>query len=127
MPIAHIARFLLNRVGNRVTEVQDASEPALALVLPHNIRLDLARARNHMHRRRGFEGEHVRAVLRKPRKEIGIADDAVLDDLAEPRRNLALRQTAQEIQLHKDRIRLVEGADEILSERVVDSDLASDA
>ena len=108
-------------------KVQDAAQSPLAFILPHDIRLDLTGACDHMRRRSRFEGEYIRTVILKPRKEVCVIDDAVLDDLTEPRRNLALRQTAQEIQLHKDRIRLVEGADEILSERVVDSNLASDA
>ena len=126
MPIARIARFLFDRVRNRMAEVQDAPKAALSLVLAYDIRLDRTGARDHMHRHCGFECEHVCAVLLEPHKEVYIIDDAVLDDLTEPRPNLAAGQRPQKIQIHKDGIGLIECADEILAERVVDSHLAAD-
>ena len=124
--IARVARLLLDGVCNRMTEVQDAAQPPLALVLPHDIRLDLTGARNHMRRRGGFESKDIRAVLLKPRKEVRVTDDAVLDDLTEPRCNLPRGQRPQQIQIHKDGIGLIERADEVLAERMVDGDLAAD-
>ena len=82
MAIALIVRFLFNRMGNRMTKVQDAAQPTLTLVLPHNIRLDLAGACNRVRRRSGFQCEHIHAALFEPCKKIRIVDDAILDDLS---------------------------------------------
>ena len=80
-----------------------------------------------MRRRSRFEGEYIRTVILKPRKEVCVIDDAVLDDLTEPRRNLPRGQRSEQIQIHKDGIGLIECADEVLAERMIDGNLATDA
>ena len=66
-------------------------------------------------------------MLLKIREEVRIVDDAVLDDLAEARVDLALRQRLHHGEVHEYGLRLVKGPDEVLAERVVDGYLAADA
>jgi hypothetical protein len=61
-----------------------------------------------------------------PVQEIRIRDRPVLDDLGQTGRDLALRQRPQRIQVGNHAQRLVEGADHVLAERMVDRRLAAD-
>ena len=112
---------------HRVAEVQDAAQAALLLVLADDGRLDFARARDHVDGSFLLEREHGIGMLLKIREEVRIVDDAVLDDLAEARVDLALRQRLHHGEVHEYGLRLVKGPDEVLAERVVDGYLAADA
>jgi len=125
--VAQVARLLLDGVRHRVAEVQDAAQAALLLVLADDGRLDLARARDHVDSGLALKCEHRVRMLLEVGEEVRIVDDAVLDDLAEPRRDLALRQRFHHGEVHEDALGLVERADEVLAERVVDGHLAADA
>jgi len=46
--VARVACLFLNRMGDSMTEVQDAAQTALALILTDDVRLDLAGARDHV-------------------------------------------------------------------------------
>ncbi len=127
VPIADIVRLLLDRMCNRMFEVQNAAQTALALVPANDISLDLTGTRDHMRCGRRRERKHVRTILLEPRKELAVADDAVLDDLAESRGYLTLRQSSEQVEIRKDRIGLVERPDEILAERMVDGNFAANA
>ena len=125
--VARVASLFLNRMGDGMTEVQDAAQAALALILTDDVCLDRAGARDHVRCRCGSEGEHIVTMLLQPCEELCIRDNAVLDDLPEPRRDLARRQCPQAVEIHDDGVGLVECADEVLAERMVDGDLTSDA
>ena len=127
MAVARVARLFLNRMGDGMSKVQDAAQAALALILTDDVCLDFAGTRDHVRCRCGSEGEHIVTMLLQPCEELRIRNDAVLDDLPEPRRDLARRQCPQAVEIHDDGVGLVECADEVLAERMVDGDLAADA
>src|SRR5690606_17407354 len=54
-----------------------------------------------------------------------IADQPILDDLREPSRQLSRRQRAQRRDVDQHCLRLVEGADHVLAQRMVDASLAT--
>ncbi len=59
-------------------------------------------------------------------EELGVLDDAVLDDLGHAGVELALRQRLQHAHVDQDAARLPERADHVLGARQVDADLAAD-
>ena len=59
-------------------------------------------------------------------KRPGARRHAVLDDFVEPRPELPPRQRAEHRRVDDDRVRLIERADQVLAERMVDADLAAD-
>ena len=127
MAVTHIARLLLDGMGEGMSKVQDAAQTALALILTDDIRLDFTGACNHVCPCRRGEGEHIVTMLLQPCEELRIRDDTVLDDLPEPRRDLARGQCLQAVEIHDDGVGLVERADEVLAACMIDGDLAADA
>ena len=79
-------------------------------------------------------GSSAAGIAREERRQVGgdaieqrpAGDHAVLDDFVQPGAELAARQRRQQRRIDDDRERLVEGADQVLAERVVDADLAAD-
>jgi hypothetical protein len=89
----------------------------------------------------GFEptraGDHAREGIdvageqgRAARLEVGeigrVQDDAVLDDLSEPRAKLAIRKRRQHGGIHQHQARLMEGADQVLGPGMIHRGLAPD-
>ena len=74
----------LERVAERVAEVQQRAPALLALVLGDDRGLDLAAAPDRVRQRGRRRALQVVDVRLEPREERGIDDDAVLDDLGEP-------------------------------------------
>ena len=70
----------------------------------------------------------TRAPIRvfEPREEGGVADRAVLDHFREARGELAIGQRAQAIGVDQHGARLVERADHVLAQRMIDAGLAAD-
>ncbi len=59
-------------------------------------------------------------------EELGVEDDAVLDDLGQAAAELAVRQGPQGLGVDPDADRLVERADDVLGAGMIDADLAAD-
>ena len=59
-------------------------------------------------------------------KSAGLDVIAVLDHLVEPGAELAARQRGEDRRIDDHGVRLVEGADQVLAERMIDADLAAD-
>ena len=109
-----------------VAEVQQRPLALLALVPADDRRLDLAGAQDHVRQRLGSLVEQLREVLLEPAEQLGIADEAVLDDLGEPGAQLARRQRGQGGGVAHHELGLVEGPDQVLAADVVDAGLAAD-
>ena len=62
----------------------------------------------------------------EPPEQTGVGDHAVLDHLVQPGAELAARQRVEQQRVDHNRDWLVESADEVLAERMVDSHLAAD-
>ena len=123
---ALVAADRLERVAERVAEVQQRAPALLALVLGDDRGLDLAAAANRMRQRCRVEAPQVVDVLLEPGEERRVDDDAVLDDLGEAGGELARRQRCERAGIREHRDRLMERADHVLAARMVDGRLAAD-
>ena len=126
VPIAAVSRHGLERVAHRVPEVEDAAQPAFALVFGHDLRLDAARLDDRRQQHVGIFREDLFRVTRDAIEQLAAGDHSVLDHFVEARAELAPRQRLQQQRIDRDDRRLMERADHVLAERVVDADLAAD-
>ena len=109
--VAHIACFPLYGMADGVPIVQDAAQPALPFVLRDDFRLDLARAPDHVKRRLWRKAQRIARMIFEIGEERLVKDDAILDDLAEPRANLALGQRGKGGEVGEDGGGLIERTD----------------
>ena len=123
-PLA-VAQAGLDGMAEGVAEVEDGAQPAFAFVLAHHPRLDLAAAAHGMGQRIGVARQQIVEVGFDPGEELDVGDRPVLDDLGQPGAQLAQRQRAQRVQVADHALRLVERADHVLADRVVDGGLAA--
>ena len=123
---AAVAGDRLERVADRVAEVQHAAQPALALVLLHHLGLDPAGRGDRVLHRHPVPAAQARRGLADRGEERAVAEDRALEDLVGARAELADRQRRQERGIDDHRARLVEGPDHVLGLRVVDAHLAAD-
>ena len=121
-----VAQARLDRVAEGVAEVQNSAQAALALVAADHLRLDLAGALHRLRQRRLVARAQPLDAGLDPGEELGIGDRAVLDDLGQSRRELALGQRVERVEVADHTHRLVERADHVLAQRVVDRGLAAD-
>ena len=126
VPEAAVLRHRLDRVSRRVAEVQDPAQSPLALVPSHHVGLDPARFGDDRRQRFGRAREDRLAISRDAIEERGARRHPVLDHLVQPGAELAARQRGEHERIDDNRVRLVEGADQVLAQRVVDAHLAAD-
>ena len=74
----------------------------------------------------GIAREDRLRVLRDAIEQPAARDHAVFHDLVQARAELAARQRAEHQRIDRDHRRLVEGANQVLAERVIDADLSAD-
>ena len=117
MAQARVARHRLERVGDRVAEVQHLPPPAVALVLRDDRELRARAVEDHVVVD-GLAGAD--AVPQRP-----AGDQRRLDDLGVPGGELLRRQRRERLRVHEDRRRLVVGADVVLGLGEVDPGLAA--
>ena len=96
------------------------------LVLLDDHRLEGTRAQYDAAHRGGIALEDRRRILLEVREEVGIEDDAVLDDFREAAAVFTLGERGERGQVDPDAERLMEGADHVLGPRMVDRRLAAD-
>ena len=89
-------------------------------------RLDPARFADDVGEQRGVALEERRQIGRQPIEQRPAGDHPVFDDLVEPGAELAARQRGEQVGVDRDGERLMEGADQVLAERMIDADLAAD-
>jgi hypothetical protein len=85
----------LDGVRERVAEVEQRAPALLALVGRNDLRLRQARTVDRGLERLGIEREQRLDLLLDPAQELDIAEQPVLDDLGEPRAQLAWRQASR--------------------------------
>ena len=126
VPEAAVLRDRFDGVARRVPEVQDAARAALALVLGHDPRLDPAGVGYHRDQRVLLAADDGAQVASHPLEQAAVGDHAVLDHLVEAGPELAPGERAEQLRVGEDRERLVERADQVLAEPMVDAHLAAD-
>ena len=123
---ARVARRGLEGVADRVAVVEDVAQLGLALVALDDRGLQAARSGDD----RLEHPELTRAQRCEVALELGevsrVQYDPVLDDLGEPGTELALGQRARHRRVDDHQPGLVEGADQVLGQGMVDRGLASD-
>ena len=124
-PLA-VAEAGLDRMTKGMAEVQDRTQTRLALVLLHHLRLDLARAPNRVAQRRVVARQQRVDVDLQPIEESHVGDRPVFDDLGQAGAEFARRQRVERVEVGHHAQGLVEGADHVFAERVVDPGLAAD-
>ena len=113
-------------MARRVAEVQDTAQAALALVLGHHPRLDTAGVRDHRGQRLLLAPHDGAQVATHALEQATVGDHAVLDHLVEAGPELAPRERAEHLRIGEDRKGLVERADQVLAEGMIDAHLAAD-
>ena len=117
----------LEGVADGMAEIENGAHALLRGVLLHHAHLH----RNRTLDERGQGGfvalaNRLHAVFHVG-EQLGVADGAGLDDFAQPAEVFAFRQRGQQAGIRHHHARRVEGADQVLAERVVDARLAADA
>ena len=113
-------------MADRVAVVENAPKTALALVFRDDIGFDATRFFDRRREHRQVSGDDRFGVASQQIEEAAAGDHSVLDDLIEARSEFAPRQRAQKRGIDDDQRRLMERADQVLAERVIDSNLAAD-
>ena len=123
---ATVAGAGLERVADGVAVVQHRPELGLLLVTLDDRGLDPARPGDHPLERRQIAREQRAGVPFDVDEVRRVGDDAVLDDLREAGAELPVGQRDDDVGIHEDEARLVEGADQVLGAGMVDRGLAAD-
>ena len=105
--------------------VEDAAQPALALVLRHDVRLDAARFDDCRREHRRIAIEHGLRLARQQFEQAAARDHSVLDHFVEAGSEFTPGQGLQQERVDDDETRLMEGTDQVLAERMVDPHLAA--
>ncbi|MNE56015.1 hypothetical protein D3C80_1508900 [compost metagenome] len=108
-----------------MAEIEGGAHTGLALVGADHSRLGGAGALDGLDQGCRVQRTQIVDMLLEPGKEGLVADATVLDHFPQPGRQLARRQGAQGRGIDHHRLRLVEGTDHVLAERVVDAGLAT--
>jgi len=116
----------LDRVPERVPEIQQRALALFALIAPNDARLDLAGARDRVRKRLLIQCQQRRQLAHRALEVIVIGQKAMLEHFRQPCRQLARRQAAQHRRVGHDHRRLVKSADQVLAGRMVDAGLAAD-
>jgi len=107
-----------------VPEIEDGPQASLALVLADHPGLDLARPLDRMRQRGLVTCQQRVEIFFEPAEEAVVGDGAVLDDFSQAGDQLTLRQCVERVDVGHHEQRLVEHADHVLAQRVVDGRLA---
>src|SRR5215510_7571217 len=121
-----VLRDSLECVSNRVAVVEGAAESAFAFILGDDVGFDSAGFLDCWNEDGRLLCHDRLGLARQTFEEIAARDHSVLDHLVEAGAELAARQRAEEPWVDDDERRLVERADQILAERVVDADFTAD-
>ena len=120
-----VAGARLDRVPERVSEVEQGPGAGFALVGHHQRGLALARPHHREAQRIGVEAEQGRHVGFEPVEETGVVDEPVLHDLGEARPDFAGIEGRKRRGVADHAPGLVEGADEVLAAGQVHAGLAA--
>src|SRR5262245_48260225 len=121
-----IACERLQCVSDRVPIVENAPAVRLPLVCSNHLRFDLTGSCDRVEDRFLVKLQQRRNLSLQKREELLIGDNAVLDDFCKAGNPLSVRQSAKRKRIDEYCTRLVERSDEILSQSMVHTGLASD-
>jgi hypothetical protein len=117
----------LDRMAKGMAEVEQGALTRFALIGDDHLGLVATRTTHRLGKRRSGWRDSSRSRLgSEPFEERQIPDQAVLDDFRQPGPQFPVRQRIQRVRIGQHEARLVESADHVLAQRVVDGGLASD-
>ena len=120
-----VAFVALNGVGQGVAVVQNLAAAGLAQVLGDNLRLHAHAALNELAHHGGLRIAHGLRVCLNQVENLGVCDEAALDDLTHAGQQLVLGQGAQGANLAEHRGGRPERADQVLTLGGVDAGLTA--
>ncbi len=120
-----VAHAGLDGVAEGVAEVEQRALTAFALVLHHHLGLVAAGTFDGIGQHIGIARQQRIQVGFQPGEESRVADQSVFDHLGETGGQLAVRECVQRCRVGDHAARLVERADHVLAERVIDAGLAA--
>ena len=120
-----VAHFGFDGVAVSMAQIQQGAQAAFAFVGGHDLGLQLAAAADTVGQRLHIQRHQRIDVVFQPDEELAIEDDPVFDDFSQARREFTRRQRFQTIQINHHRSGLIESADHVFAERVVDGGLAA--
>src|ERR1019366_1410877 len=120
-----VAGHLLQRMANRVPQVQDHSEAGLALVDIHHFGLHADRRSNHFFQRLRVPPQHIFGMLLHKAQQRPVADNPRLYALHQPGAQLAIRQGPEHSDICKHRERMVKAAEKVFTLGQIHAGLAA--
>ena len=126
VPEAPVFRHRLERVAGRVAEVENAAQTGLPLVRGDDVRLDPARFGDDGVSTAGSRAKIALRSRRDALEQVGLDVMPYLTTSYRPARNSRRGSVPSTDGSIDHGVRLIERADQVLAERVVDADLAAD-
>src|ERR1035438_9611815 len=120
-----VAGHLLQRMANRVPQVQDHSEAGLALVDIHHLGLHADRRCNHFFQRLRVPPQHIFGMLLHKAQQRPVADNPRLYALHQPGAQLAIRQGPEHSDICEHRERMVKAAEKVFTLGQIHAGLAA--
>ena len=109
-----------------MAEIEQRAHAAFALVERDNLRLVATGVLDGVRKGFGLTRDNALQVRLEPFKEVQVPDQAVFDDFGESGRKLPIRERREGVRISDDHEWLVERADHVLAEGMVDRGFAAD-
>ena len=121
-----IAGGLFERVAEGVAEIQQGTDASFLLVGEDEPGLGGATASDHFGAQGGVAGKQRATVFFQPEIKVGVVDQPIFHHLGIAGGELPFGQGGEGVEIGKDQLGLVEGTDQILAVRRIDTGLAAD-
>jgi hypothetical protein len=113
-------------VGEGVAVVENFAEAGFAFVLADDTGFNFDGAADDVFEAAVIAGENARKIYFQEGKELGISDDAVLDDFGEASAEFALGKRGEKFGIDENQAGRIKGADEVFAFRKIDTGFAAD-
>ena len=120
-----VAHFRFDGMAERMPQVQPGADAAFGFVGGDDFSLHLAAVIHRLRQQIGLLCHQPGHIAFQPVQKFRIAQHAVFDHFGHAGGKLARRQSGQNIQIGKHRLRLVKRADHILAQRMIDGGFAA--
>ena len=115
-----VAHASLNGMAEGMSEIENGAQTRLPLVSAHHLRLDFTAAPDGMGQRLRLAGAQCGQMRLDPIKESHVGNRAIFDDFSQTSGKLARRQGFDCVQIAHNPLRLIERANHVFAQRVVD-------
>ena len=112
-------------MSESVPQIQQGALTAFTFIRRNHVGLVLATARDGILQRGSIARQQLVHVALQPFEKGQVADQAVLDNLGQSRRQLVVRQSVQRVGIRQHHFWLIERAYHVFAQRMVDAGLAA--